>query len=70
MTKDNNPQSRALMRRFINWAEVKSRVSLSRSTVWRRVHEGTFPAPVRISHGRVAWLDHEIESWISTQLLR
>ena len=47
MTKDNNLQSRASMRRFINWAEVKSRVSLSRSTVWRRIHEGSFPAPVR-----------------------
>ena len=69
MTKDNNLQSRASMRRFINWAEVKSRVSLSRSTVWRRIHEGSFPAPVQISRGRVAWLDHEIESWISTQLL-
>ena len=70
MTKNRDPQSRASMRRFINWAEVKSRVSLSRSTVWRRIYEGTFPAPVRISQGRVAWLDHEIELWISTQLLQ
>jgi len=68
MTKTENPQFGAPMRRFINWGEVKSRVSLSRSTVWRRIQEGTFPAPVRISQGRVAWLDHEIDSWISAQL--
>ena len=54
--------------RFLNWLAVRSRVSLSRSTVWRKVQEGSFPAPIRISKGRVGWLEADIERWINVQL--
>ena len=55
-------------RRFLKSEEVEQRTSLSRSTRWRRVKEKTFPAPFRISSGRVAWLEADIEAWISQQL--
>ena len=54
--------------RFLNWLAVGSRVSLSRSTVWRKIQEGSFPAPIRISKGRVGWLEADIERWINAQL--
>ena len=55
-------------RRFLKSEEVKQRTSLSRSTRWRRIKERKFPAPIRISTGRVAWLEADIEAWISQQL--
>lgn len=55
-------------RRFLKDDEVEQRTSLSRSTRWRRIKEKTFPAPVQISKGRVAWLEDDVESWISQQL--
>ena len=62
MTKDNNLQSRASMRRFINWAEVKSRVSPQPE---HRLGGGsTRGVSLRLYKslsGRVAWLDHEIK---------
>jgi prophage regulatory protein len=53
--------------RFLSWAEVHSRTTLSRSTVWRQVRNGGFPHPVRITAGRVAWRESEIEAWIGAK---
>lgn len=36
----------------------------SASTVWRRVKEGTFPQPVRISPQVTAWRVREIRDWL------
>ncbi len=54
---------------FLSWSEVRDRIKLSRSTVWRCVRDGTFPAPIRISPGRVAWLRTDIDHWIEAQVL-
>lgn len=55
-------------RRLIAWPEVRTRVSLSRSTAWRRIRDGSFPAPIRISKGRVAWVEDHVEDWIGKQI--
>ncbi len=53
--------------RLISWPELKELVPLSRTTVWRRVREGRFPAPLQISRGRVAWRESDVVSWIASQ---
>ncbi len=68
MKEIDTPRSGGAPRRFINEPEVARRDSLSRSTRWRRIKEGTYPAPIRISKNRVAWLEHDIEAWISAQV--
>ena len=37
--------------------------TLSRSTIWRMVKAGTFPAPVRLSPGRVGFRVEDVEAW-------
>jgi prophage regulatory protein len=37
--------------------------TFSDTTLWRRVTDGTFPAPIRISKGRVAWRLMDIKAW-------
>ncbi len=35
----------------------------SRTTLWRDVRAGRFPAPVKVGRNRIGWLESEIEEW-------
>ena len=54
--------------RLLSWPQVEDRVPLSRTTTWRRMREGAFPRPIRISKGRVAWVEDQIVSWINKHI--
>ncbi len=43
---------------------VIQRVGPGRSTIYKKVKEGTFPAPVKLSERAVAWRESEINAWI------
>jgi prophage regulatory protein len=45
--------------------EVKPRVKLSRTTIYRRIAAGTFPASEPISAGLVAWRESDINAWLA-----
>lgn len=47
---------------------VKSRTGLSRSTIYLRISQNTFPKPVKLGARAVGWLDSEIEAWLSHQV--
>lgn len=51
--------------RMLSVRTVMEMTSLSRTTIWRREREGTFPASVRLSANRVAWSLRAIEAWLS-----
>jgi len=46
---------------------VLARVPVSDTTLWRRVRDGSFPSPVRISKNAVAWRSTDIDEWIANQ---
>jgi prophage regulatory protein len=54
--------------RLIRLREVRTRVGLGASTVYRYLAAGKFPRPVAIGGGRVAWLESEIDAWIASRL--
>jgi len=54
--------------RLIGFAEVQSRVGLSRSSVWRLERSGSFPRSVPISPGRRAWRESDLDRWIEARL--
>jgi len=54
--------------RLLRLPEVTARVALGRTTIYDRVAAGTFPRPVAIGGNRVAWLESEINAWISRQV--
>ncbi|RAK61942.1 helix-turn-helix transcriptional regulator [Phenylobacterium kunshanense] len=39
--------------------------NLGRTTWWRMMRSGSAPRPIRISPGRVAWLEADILDWIA-----
>ena len=47
---------------------VKSRTGLSRSTIYLRVKEGSFPKPVSLGARAVGWLESEIDDWLEQQI--
>ena len=47
--------------------EVLKLVGLSKSTIYLRIGEGDFPAPVRIGAKAVAWRRDELEAWLSSR---
>jgi prophage regulatory protein len=48
--------------------QVQERVGLSRSTIYLRVAEGSFPKPFSLGGRAVGWLEAEIEGWVGLQV--
>lgn len=51
--------------RIIRLKTVLNRTGLSRSTVYRKIAEGTFPPQVRISVNGAGWHESELNRWIA-----
>jgi prophage regulatory protein len=51
--------------RFIKLDEVKRRVGLGKSMIYRLISEGKFPAPYKLSPLASRWSDREISTWIN-----
>jgi prophage regulatory protein len=47
---------------------VKARTGLSRSTIYSRITEGSFPRPISLGARAVGWLESDIESWLSSRV--
>jgi prophage regulatory protein len=47
---------------------VKARTGLSRSTIYLRVSDGSFPRPVALGARAVGWVESDIEEWISRKI--
>lgn len=47
---------------------VKSRTGLSRSTIYLRASEGTFPKAVNLGGRAVGWIETEIDAWLEHQV--
>ena len=50
--------------RIIRLKTVINRSGLSRSTVYRKISEGTFPPKVKLSLNGVGWRESELNRWI------
>ena len=58
------------MERILRIPEVVQVTGLSRTTIWRRVKSGDFPAPVRLGNlatRSVGWRESEIRKWIESR---
>ena len=48
---------------FLRVREVMASTGLGRSSIYRRISAGTFPAPKQIGGGQVRWRFSEVEGW-------
>jgi len=54
--------------RFISMSEVLDRICLSKTHLYRKINAGQFPRPVPLGPQKVAFLESEIEAWMSARL--
>ncbi|MEH3116677.1 MAG: AlpA family phage regulatory protein [Methylorubrum populi] len=51
--------------RIIRRKTVEARTGLSRSTIYRKMKEGTFPAKLKISSNGAGWHESDIDRWVA-----
>ncbi|WP_095201997.1 helix-turn-helix transcriptional regulator [Mesorhizobium carmichaelinearum] len=50
--------------RIIRLKTVLTRTGLSRSTIYRKIAEGTFPPQIKISINGAGWHESDINRWV------
>jgi len=50
-------------KRFLRLPAVMDMVGMARSTIYKRISDGTFPAPVQLGPRAVAWEEMAIAKW-------
>lgn len=53
------------MDRLLRLRDVTARTGMSRSTIYRRIDDKTFPKPVKIGDFAVRWRESTIDGWIA-----
>lgn len=54
--------------RIIRLSEVMGRTGLSRSSIYLKVAEGTFPPQVALGSRAVGWVESEISTWLEERI--
>ena len=53
---------------LLRLGSVKARTGLSRSSIYLRMGEGTFPKQISLGSRAVGWMDSEIDSWVKSRI--
>lgn len=61
---EQHPKLLSVLRR----KQVQARTGLSRSTIYQRVAEGSFPKPISLGARAIGWLESEIHTWLSSKI--
>jgi prophage regulatory protein len=54
--------------RFIRMPDLKSKVGLSKSQIYKLIQQGEFPRPIKLGDKIAVWTQSEIEEWMSSKL--
>jgi len=54
--------------RFLRISEVRTRVGLSRASIYRKVASGDFPRSYSLGARAVAWLESDVNGWIAERV--
>ena len=54
--------------RLIRRKEVQDKTGLGASSIYAMMKQGDFPKPITLSERRVAWIESEIDNWITERI--
>ena len=57
-----------LQHKLLRLPQVKVFTGLSKSTIYARIAEGTFPKQISIGPRLVVWVESDIQNWITEQV--
>lgn len=58
------PDAHPFSNRLLDLRDVSAKVGLGKSSIYRMVDSGTFPAPRQVGAKAVRWLESEIDAWM------
>jgi len=68
-TQHDDPIVRQAPDRILRLNAVLDRTGLSRSTLYRKIHDGTFPRQVRIAQRCAGWRESAINDWLRNPMV-
>ena len=57
-----------LQHKLLRLPQVKQTTGLSKSSIYARISEGTFPKQIPLGPRLVVWVESDIQNWISEQV--
>ena len=54
--------------RIVRRPDVESITGLSRSSIYAKMDNGTFPKPIKLSERCVGWIESEIQDWLASRV--
>ncbi|WP_028117811.1 helix-turn-helix transcriptional regulator [Ferrimonas senticii] len=55
---------------IIRLSAIKSKVGLSRASIYAQIKAGTFPKQIKIGPRSVGWVESEIDAWLEQQMAK
>ena len=49
-------------------ADIAQTVGLSKSTIYKRIADGSFPPPISLGERAVGWVDSAIDDWVKDRI--
>jgi len=57
-----------IQHKLLRLPQVKQTTGLSKSTIYARIAEGTFPKQIPLGPRLVVWVESDIQKWIGLQI--
>jgi prophage regulatory protein len=57
-----------LQKQLLRLPQVKSITGLSKSSIYARISQGSFPRQISLGPRLVVWVDSDIQEWIGHQI--
>ena len=57
-----------IQHKLLRLPQVKASTGLSKSTIYARIAEGTFPKQIPLGPRLVVWVESDIQKWIAEQV--
>lgn len=54
--------------KILRLPEVMKIIGLRRSTIYRKISEGSFPRPIPLGERAVGWIESDIQEWIDKKI--
>ena len=54
--------------KLLRLPDVEAVTGYKRSTIYRKIKEGTFPTPISLGERASAWIESEIVAWIEERI--
>jgi prophage regulatory protein len=65
--KSDDSEQRISRLEFYHRRDLLVMLPISYTTIWRLIRTGSFPAPVALSPGRVAWPRDAVDAWMAAR---